>query len=64
MENKRGKGKVFDDDVFGTCINLQTGATLNLDRKLAVRSEPNRPMMKFSSSCYHKNLEAFKGPSM
>jgi hypothetical protein len=36
MENRRSKTKVFDDDIFGACINLQTGSTLNLDRKLAV----------------------------
>lgn len=36
MENKRSKTKVFDDDIFGACINPQTGSTLNLDRKLAV----------------------------
>jgi hypothetical protein len=28
--------KLFDDDVFGICINPQTGSVLNLNRKLAV----------------------------
>jgi hypothetical protein len=28
--------KLFDDDMFGACINPQTGTVLNLNRRLAV----------------------------
>lgn len=36
MEARMAKKPVFDEDIFGGCINPQTGTAFNYNRKLAV----------------------------